>query len=79
MMLFVQYPPCSTCQKAKKWLEAQGIAYTERLIHQDNPTYEELKEWQQRSGLLPGIICVRLVNHTVLLKSCNATHRRFPA
>lgn len=50
-MLFLQYPPCSTCQKAKKWLEAQGIAYTERLIHQDNPTYEELKEWQQRSGL----------------------------
>lgn len=50
-MLFVCYPKCGTCQKAKKWLEAQGIAYTERLIHQDNPSYEELKEWQQRSGL----------------------------
>ena len=50
-MLFVCYPKCGTCQKAKKWLDAQGIAYTERLIHQDNPTYEELKEWQQRSGL----------------------------
>ena len=50
-MLFICYPKCGTCQKAKKWLEAQGIAYTERLIHQDNPTYEELKEWQQRSGL----------------------------
>jgi len=50
-MLFVCYPKCGTCQKAKKWLDAQGIAYTERLIHQDNPSYEELKEWQQRSGL----------------------------
>ena len=50
-MLFVCYPKCGTCQKAKKWLDAQSIAYTERLIHQDNPTYEELKEWQQRSGL----------------------------
>lgn len=50
-MLFVCYPKCGTCQKAKKWLEAQGIAYTERLIHQDNPTYEELKEWQKHSDL----------------------------
>lgn len=50
-MLFVCYPKCGTCQKAKKWLDVQGIAYTERLIHQDNPSYEELKEWQQRSGL----------------------------
>ena len=50
-MLFVCYPKCGTCQKAQKWLETQGIAYTERLIHQDNPSYEELKEWQQRSGL----------------------------
>ena len=50
-MLFVCYPKCGTCQKAKKWLDAHEISYTERLIHQDNPTYEELKEWQQRSGL----------------------------
>ena len=50
-MLFICYPKCGTCQKAKKWLDAQGISYAERLIHQDNPTYEELKEWQQRSGL----------------------------
>jgi len=50
-MLFVCYPKCGTCQKAKKWLEAHEISYTERLIHQDNPTYEELKEWQQCSGL----------------------------
>ncbi len=51
MIRFVCYPKCGTCQKAKKWLDAHEITYTERLIHQDNPTYEELKEWQQRSGL----------------------------
>lgn len=49
-MLFLQYPPCSTCQKAKKWLDAQGITYTERHIKEQNPTYEELKQWHQRSG-----------------------------
>ena len=50
-MLFVQYPPCSTCQKAKHWLDDHGIAYEDRHIKQDNPTYEELKEWYGRSGL----------------------------
>ena len=50
-MLFIQYPPCSTCQKAKKWLDAKGIAYTVRHIKEDNPTYEELKEWHEKSGL----------------------------
>ena len=50
-MLFLQYPPCSTCQKAKKWLDGQGITYTERHIKEQNPTYEELKQWHQRSGL----------------------------
>ena len=50
-MLFLQYPPCSTCQKAKKWLDARGIAYTDRHIKNENPTYEELKEWYKRSGL----------------------------
>ena len=50
-MLFLQYPPCSTCQKAKKWLEAQGISYTDRHIKDDNPTYEELKAWYEASGL----------------------------
>ena len=49
-MLFLQYPPCSTCQKAKKWLDGQGITYTERHIKEQNPTYEELKQWHQRSG-----------------------------
>ena len=50
-MLFLQYPPCSTCQKAKKWLDSQGIAYEDRHIKENNPTYEELKEWYQKSGL----------------------------
>ena len=50
-MLFVQYPPCSTCQKAKKWLDDRGVTYTDRHIKENNPTYEELKEWHQRSGL----------------------------
>lgn len=50
-MLFVEYPKCSTCQKAKKWLDAHGVAYTDRHIKEQNPTAEELKEWHQRSGL----------------------------
>ena len=50
-MLFIQYPPCSTCQKAKKWLDAQGLSYTDRHIKENNPTYDELKEWYSRSGL----------------------------
>ena len=50
-MLFIQYPPCSTCQKAKKWLDAQSIAYEDRHIKEQNPSYEELKQWYQRSGL----------------------------
>ena len=50
-MLFLQYPPCSTCQKAKKWLDDHGIAYEARHIKQDNPTQEELRQWQARSGL----------------------------
>ena len=50
-MLFLQYPPCSTCKKAKAWLDGQGIAYTERHIKEQNPSYEELKLWYERSGL----------------------------
>ena len=50
-MLFIQYPPCSTCQKAKKWLDAKGISYTDRHIKEQNPTYEELEAWYRRSGL----------------------------
>ena len=50
-MLFLQYPPCSTCKKAKNWLDEHGIEYTARNIKEENPTYEELKEWYGRSGL----------------------------
>lgn len=51
MVLFIQYPPCTTCQKAKKWLDAQEISYTDRHIKEQNPSYEELKQWYSRSGL----------------------------
>ena len=50
-MLFLCYPKCTTCQKAKKWLEEQKIEYTERHIAENNPTYEELEEWYEKSGL----------------------------
>ncbi len=50
-MLFIEYPPCSTCQKAKKWLDAKEVSYTDRHIKEQNPTYEELKAWYERSGL----------------------------
>ena len=50
-MLFIYYPKCSTCQKAKKWLDEHHIEYTERHIVEDNPSYDELKEWYLRSGL----------------------------
>lgn len=49
-MLFICYPKCSTCQKARKWLEENGISYTERHIKEQNPTLPELQEWQSRSG-----------------------------
>ncbi len=49
-ILFLEYPKCSTCQKAKKWLEANTIAFTDRHIKEDNPTKEELKEWHEKSG-----------------------------
>lgn len=48
--IFLQYPACSTCQKAKKWLAENNIEYTNRLIVEDNPTVEELKTWIPRSG-----------------------------
>ena len=50
-MLFLEYPPCSTCKKAKKWLEDHGITYTDRHIKENNPSYEELKNWYAISGL----------------------------
>ena len=51
MMLFIQYPPCSTCRKAKKWLDEKGLAYTQRHIQEEKPSYEELKAWHEMSGL----------------------------
>ena len=50
-MLFVCYPKCTTCQKAQKWLDANSVAYEVRHIKDDNPTIDELKAWQKRSGL----------------------------
>jgi|SRR5690554_5802573 arsenate reductase len=50
-MLFVEYPKCSTCKKAKKWLDDNDIQYTRRHIKEQNPTYEELKKWHEVSGL----------------------------
>ncbi len=51
-MLFIQYPKCSTCQKAKKWLDEHHIKYTDRNITEENPSYAELKIWREKSGLL---------------------------
>ena len=50
-MLFICYPKCSTCQKARKWLDEHNLEYTERHIAEDNPSYDELKEWYKKSGL----------------------------
>lgn len=50
-MMFLCYPKCSTCKKAKQWLDDNKIQYTQRHIVEDNPTYEELKEWYKKSGL----------------------------
>ena len=50
-MLFLEYPPCSTCKKAKTWLDAHSIPYTARHIKEKNPSYEELKTWYKASGL----------------------------
>ena len=50
-MLFIEYPKCSTCQKAKKWLDARGVSYTDRHIVEDRPSYAELKAWHAKSGL----------------------------
>ena len=51
MLLFVCYPRCTTCQKAQKWLDGQGIAYEIRHIKEDNPTRAELEHWWRQSGL----------------------------
>lgn len=48
---FIEYPKCSTCIKAKKWLDAKGISYADRDIKNENPTAEELTKWYHASGL----------------------------
>ena len=50
-MLFVCYPKCGTCRKARKYLDEHGIPYEERMIKEDPPTEKELRRWQSVSGL----------------------------
>ena len=50
-MIFICYPKCSTCQRAKKYLDERGVSYTLRDIKLENPTREELRQWHERSGL----------------------------
>ena len=50
-MLFIQYPKCTTCKRAGKWLEDHSIEVESRNIKEENPTFEELKEWYEKSGL----------------------------
>ena len=50
-LLFVEYPSCSTCQRAKKWLDGHSAVYQDRHIKEQNPTAKELKVWQGQSGL----------------------------
>ncbi len=50
-MLFIEYPKCTTCQKAKKFLVDNNVSFTDRHIKEDNPTYDELKLWYEKSGL----------------------------
>ncbi len=50
-VLFVEYPRCTTCKKAKRWLDEHGVAYEDRHIVEQNPTAAELQAWHQQSGL----------------------------
>lgn len=50
-VLFIEYPPCSTCKKAKRWLDDHGIAHTDRHIVESNPTADEIEVWHEQSGL----------------------------
>ncbi len=50
-MLFIEYPKCTTCKKAKKWLDEHKVEYTDRHIKEDNPTFDELSKWQKESGI----------------------------
>ncbi|MBR3312359.1 MAG: arsenate reductase family protein [Solobacterium sp.] len=50
-MLFIWYPKCGTCRKAKKWLDSHQLSYSERLIKEDPPAEKELRTWHAQSGL----------------------------
>lgn len=50
-MIYICYPKCTTCKKAQKWLDEHGKSYELRDIKENNPTYEELREWYKKSGL----------------------------
>ena len=50
-VLFIEYPKCTTCKKAKRWLDEHGVVYDDRHIVEQNPTADELAAWQGRSGL----------------------------
>lgn len=74
-ILFVEYPKCTTCQKAKKWLDAAGVPYEDRHIKENNPTAEELKKWHQMSGLP----LKRFFNTSGLLYKSMALKDRLPS
>lgn len=74
-MLFICYPKCSTCQKAKAWLDEKGFDYTQRDIKNDRPTYEELKGWYECSGLP----LKRFFNTSGLLYKSMALKDKLPA
>ena len=50
-MIFIEYPKCTTCQKAKRFLDENGVQYADRHIKEENPSYDELKLWYEKSGL----------------------------
>ena len=50
-LLFIEYPPCTTCKKARKWLEDHSVSFEARHIKEQNPTAEELKKWHEMSSL----------------------------
>lgn len=50
-MLFLEYPTCSTCKRARQWLDCHGVSYAARNIKEENPSYEDLKRWLEISGL----------------------------
>ena len=72
--LFLEYPKCSTCQKAKQWLKEHNIPFNERHIVDNNPTAQELADWLQRSGLP----LKRFVNTSGLLYKSMALKDKLP-